>query len=189
MSSVLIDLDKMVEENYFDIRDIVESDDAGMLEKFRDLIVKAESTENIDESKISHLCKVYLSIYEVAALRYRDAVGTVYQCESLRFIERCINNRDEFFNTEGRFIKFSHEFVICIRLKTGTCIDFVFGNGAMQYLTAEYYILFRREDMSDFDIFQNIFQLVSSSNGFSHAVAKKLLAEGVMHVSCQTQVS
>lgn len=177
------ELQTQVDERFRDIKDLVFECSSDIISKMRLYISEHEQKSGRDCKEVKDMSKAFLALFEVTAQDYREKFGTKYQVETVAFIDRCLSNKSVFFNDKGMIVKYPNDTVVCMRLPSGTCIDFCFGlfDNIRLQIQSKYYIIFFRDDMTDLSLFELIFSLMQENNGFTNKVAKILLEKGVMY--------
>lgn len=185
--SVVAELRSTIEQRFRDIKDIVFEMNAEILAKMERYINLHEGNSGPQCKEVSEMSRNYLALFEVAAQDYREKFGTKYQAETILFIERCLKNQKTYFDDNGILKVYPTDTVVCIRLQSGTTIDFCFGSFEKLRLqiTSKYYICFGRDDVSDLQLLNKITSLMNElgAGQFTNRVAKKLMDEGIMYAA------
>lgn len=177
-------LEAELEKKYEKIKGLVYEDEEQLLSHLKNQIEDAHKRQDIDTVK--RMIMMYLALFEIAEQDYRDNVGVKYQLESIHLIQRALANRETWFDTSERCIKYPQGIIVCLRLPSGTCVDLCFGEyeKIKSMITSNYYILFGRTDITDYYIFYTVQSYINGANGnFTGAVAKSLIGGGIMYVN------
>lgn len=173
----------LIDTKYPKIKDLIYLDQRDTINLLESNIYVYYKDKNLEECM--RMMMAYVSLFELGEQDYRNSCGTRYQLETLNIIPRCLANQSTYFNSDGKLIKYLDNTIVGVRLQTGSCIDFCFGQFELlkQRIISKHYIIFRRSDISDLEIFKLLHSLLSKNDGILSArIGQALINGGILNV-------
>lgn len=180
MPAVLEEIKNTLKNQYCDIWDVVFDAQKNSLASLERGIQSLEDRPE-DQQK---LIAAYIATIKVGAETYKRKVGVRFSIHIEEdFIAKAISN-DKLFTKDGKYIGVQKNSVHSVRISDDFhSIDLCFGlyEDIKNLITSQYFILFYREDITDYDLLHYLNDMKKQNeNRWTKSMVVNLLEDGIM---------